>query len=217
MDFVFNGLERSTPSTRLPTFERGLLANQVMPGEVVGAVAEGKLGDFSYQSGVISGSVEDEFTHFHGGVGVLAGLGYNLPLFYDSGSLHFDYLYNNGNPSNNALQPYDHIFSLWHKGRAGPFGVGVDLTWADGLDARASVFGVTLLATYLIATNVIRKGDAWQAALHYQFAVSDKDNGLELQKRYEQEVVPNGFGDRYHAIYGGVTTILFFDRLQVMT
>ena len=29
------------------------------------------------------------------------------------GSLHLDYLYNNGNSANNALEPYDHILSLW--------------------------------------------------------------------------------------------------------
>ncbi len=35
-----------------------------------------------------------------------------MPLFYTDGSLHLDYLYNNGNPSNDAFKPYDHILSL---------------------------------------------------------------------------------------------------------
>ncbi|NJM55125.1 MAG: hypothetical protein HC841_03675, partial [Verrucomicrobiae bacterium] len=39
IDFLFTGLERSTSSNRILTFERGLLVNQVLPGEVVGAGA----------------------------------------------------------------------------------------------------------------------------------------------------------------------------------
>ena len=121
----------------------------------------------------------------------MAGVGYNLPLFYAEGSLHLDYLYNNGNPSNNAFKPYDHILSLWHQGQSGPFGLGVDVTFGHGTGRpHESVFGVTVLPTYVFAKNVIRKGDALQAALRYQYAVSDGDNGLQLQQRYEQEVVP---------------------------
>src|SRR5215813_3493271 len=39
VDYLFTGLERSVSSIRIVTFERGLLANQLLPGEVVGAVA----------------------------------------------------------------------------------------------------------------------------------------------------------------------------------
>jgi phosphate-selective porin OprO/OprP len=217
LDFLFTGLERSVSSTRIVTFERGLLVNQVMPGEVVGAVVEGNAGDFSYRAGVVSGSIENEFTDFAGGVGVFGGVGYDLPLFYETGGLHLDYLFNDGNPSNNALEPYDHVVSLWHQGNAGPFGLGVDLTWAHGLDARPAVFGVTLLPTWLLVKNVLRKGDALQAVLRYQFAASDSGNGLQLQPRYEQELVPNGTGNRYQAIYGGLNYLLFGDRLKLMT
>src|SRR5262249_42315321 len=101
--------------------------------------------------------------------------------------------------------------------KIGPFGAGVDVTWADGLDERPSVVGVTLMATYLIAQKIIRKEDALQAVLRYQFASSDGRNGLELQRRYEQEIEPYGFGDRYNAIYGGINYLLFGDRLKLMT
>ena len=217
LDFLFNGLERSIGSTRMVTFERGLIVNQVMPGEVVGAVVEGQPGDFSYRGGIMSGSVNDEFTDFKGGVGLFAGVGYAVPLFYEKGSLHLDYLFNNGNPSNNALQPYDHVLSLWHQGNTGPFGLGVDLTWGHGLDARPAVFGVTLLPTYMIAKNVVRKGDALQAVLRYQFAASDGGNGLQLQPRYEQEVVPNGSGKLYQAVYVGLNYLIYGERLKLMT
>jgi phosphate-selective porin OprO/OprP len=217
VDFLFAGLERSLSSTKIATIERGLLVNQVFPGEIVGAGGKGQSEDFSYRAGVFSGSIEQEFTSFKGGFGAVAGVGYELPLFYAEGSLHLDYLYNNGNPSNNALKPYDHVFSLWHQGQAGPFGLGVDLTWGHGLGARPAVFGVTVLPTYVFAKDVLRKGDALQAVLRYQFATSDGDNGLQLQDRYEQEVVPGGFGNRYHAIYAGINYLIFGDRLKLMT
>jgi phosphate-selective porin OprO and OprP len=217
LDFLYAGLERTISSTKIVTFERGLLANQLLPREMVGAVAQGQSGDFSYRGGVFSGSIEQEFTTFAGGFGAVAGVGCELPLFYSDGSLHLDYLYNNGNPSNNAFEPYDHVLSLWHQGQSGPFGLGVDSTFGHGLNARPAVFGLTVLPTYVFAKNVIRKGDALQAVLRYQFSVSDGDNGLQLQQRYEQEVVPDGFGDRYQAVYAGINYLIFGDRFKLMT
>lgn len=217
LDYLFTGLERSTSSNRILTFERGLLVNQLMPGEVVAAMMERKPGDFSYRAGIFSGSIEQEFTSFKGGVGAVAGLSYNLPLFYKTGSFHLDYLFNDGDPANNALKPYDHIISLWHQGRKGPFELGVDLTWAHGLDTRPQVFGVTVLPSYKIAHKLVREQDFLQAVLRYQFNFSDEDNGLQSQNRYEQEVVSGQFGDRYHACYAGINYHAFGDRFKFMT
>jgi phosphate-selective porin OprO/OprP len=216
LDFLYAGLERTISSTKIPTFERGLLVNQLMPHEIVGAVAQGEAGVFSYRAGVLSGSIGQEFTSFEGGFGAVAGVGCELPLFFESGSLHLDYLYNNGNPANNALEPYDHVISLWHQAATGPFALGVDLTCGHGLDARPAVLGVTVLPTFVFAKNVIRKGDALQAAMRYQFAVSDGNNGLQLQSRYEQKVVPDGFGNRYQAVYAGINYLIFGDRFKLM-
>lgn len=217
LDFLFAGLERTVSSTKIVTFERGLLANQLLPGEVVGAVAQGQSGDFSYRAGVFSGSIKKEFTSFNGGFGAVAGVGYNAPLFYETGSLHLDYVYNNGNPSNNALEPYDHVLSLWHQGKVGPFNMGIDLTWGHGIEGRESVWGVTAPGTYELAKDVLRKGDALLAVLRYQYASSDGDNGLQLQSRYEQKVVPGGSGNGYHAVYAGLNYLIYDDRLKLMT
>ena len=184
---------------------------------MVGTVAQGQLGTFSYRAGVFSGSIEEEFTTFAGGFGAVAGVGYALPLFYQTGSLHLDYLYNNGNPANNAFKPYDHIVSLWHQGQSGPFGLGVDVTAAHGIEGNKSVLGVTVLPTYIFWKNVIRKGDALEAVLRFQYSVSDGDNGLLLQQRYEQEVVPSGRGNDYYACYMGINYLIFGDRLKLMT
>jgi hypothetical protein len=217
MDALFTGLERSISSTRIATFERGLLVNQLLPAELVGALAEGRVGKVSYRGGVFSGSIEKEFTHFEGGVGLVAGAGYDLPLFYESGSVHLDYQFQDGEAANNAFAPYDHVLALWHQGRIGPFDLGVNLTWGHGLEGRPEVWGVTLLPTYVFAKDVICRGDAFQAVLRYQFAASGDDNGLLLQKRYEQKVAPGGSGDHYHAVYGGINYLIFGDRFKLMT
>jgi hypothetical protein len=216
VDYLYSGLERSLSSTKIVTFERSLLANQLMPGELVGAVAEGRQEKLSYRAGIFSGSIEDEFTHFDGGFGAVAGLGYDLPLFFQKGNLHLDYLYNNGNEANNAFKPYDHVVSLWHQGQVGRLGLGLDLTWGHGLDGRPDVFGVTLLPTYVIGKDVLCKGDAFQAVLRYQFGISDGDNGLQLQRRYEREVT-SGSGDHYQAVYLGMNYLLYGDRFKLMT
>ena len=147
----------------------------------------------------------------------MAGVGYNLPLFYETGSLHLDYLFNNGNPANNALEPYDHILSLWHQGQSGPFGLGVDLTAGHGIEGNKSVLGVTVLPTYVLWKDIVRKGDALEAVLRYQYAVSDGDNGLQLQPRYEEEIVPGGHGNAYQAIYAGINYLIFGNRFKLMT
>ena len=214
--FSFAGPEQSVASTRSSTFERGLVVNQVVPQEIVGALLQGKQDRFSGHAGIVSGSTTETFTDFAGGFGVLAGVSYDLPLFYERGSLNLDYVFNNGNPSNNALKPYGNMVTLWHEGQTGPFGLGLEVIGANGLDARPAVFGLTVLGTWIFAKDVLRKGDAFQAVLRYQFDVSNGDNGLQVQQRYEQQVVPGGTGDHYNAVYAGINYLIYGNRLKLM-
>ena len=217
LDFLYGGLERTVSSTKIVTFDRGQLVNQLWPGEVVGIVAQGQSGDLSYRAGVLSGTIGREFTDFSGGFGAVAGVGYSLPLFYREGSLHLDYLYNNGNPGNDAFKPFNHILSLWHHGQAGPFGLGVDVTAGHGIDGNNSVLGLTFMPTYVFLNDLLRKGDALEAALRYQYEVSNGENGLHLQSRYEQKVVDGGRGNNYNAVYAGINYLIYSNMLKLMT
>jgi len=214
--FSFAGPEQGASSSRISTFEHGLLVNQLAPTEFVGALLQVKQGRLSGHAGIVSGSTTENFTDFAGGFGILAGVSYDLPLFYEEGSLNLDYVFNNGNPSNNALKPYDQVVTLWHQGRVGPLGVGLQLIGGHGLGARPAVFGLTVQSAWVFAKDVLRKGDAFQAVLRYQYAVSDGDNGLNLQKRYEQEVVPGGVGNAYDAVYVGLNYLIYGNRLKLM-
>lgn len=217
LDWLWTGYERSTSSNRIPTFERGLLANQLTPGEVVGTVAQGDVGKFSYRTGVFSGSVEEEFTSFAGGAGAMAGVGYALPLFYEKGSVHVDYLYNNGNVANNAFKPYDHIVSVWHEGQTGKFRMAADFTAAHALEDGKPVYGLTLLPTFDIKKGMVRTHDDLQAVLRYQYAASDGADGLRLERRYEDEVANGAPGDSYNAVYAGLNYLIYEDRFKLMS
>ena len=85
LDYLFTGYERSESSKKINVIERGLLVNQIMPAEVVGAHMEGQKGKFSYQAGVFSRSIEQEFDDFNSGSAVVIGVGYETPLLYEAG------------------------------------------------------------------------------------------------------------------------------------
>ncbi len=217
LDFLFGGFERTISSNRIATFERGLLTEQLAPGEVVGAASMVKVAGFTFRAGAFSGSIDREFTSFDAGIGAAAGVEHPLPLFFTSGNLHLNYVFNDGHTANNALSPYDHILAVWHEGRSGRFRMGLDLLAGHGIADTASVLGVTVLPTLEIGKHLLRKADALQAVLRLQYAASDGDGGLYLQSRYQQEVVPAGVGDRYQAVYAGLNYFIFEDRFKLMS
>ena len=216
LDYVYTGLERTTSSKRLVTFERGLLAAQLMPGEVVGVHAETQISDLSLRPAIYSGQIGDEFSDFSAGAAYGLGLSYPARGFYDKGTLNLDVLYNDGNALNNAFEPYRQIISVWHQGQKGRFRLGIDVTAGqDEFSGAPDVYGVTLIPTYDVADTILLDGDRLQFAMRYQYAVSDGDNGLQIPRRYEREVTV-GEGDRYDAIYLGLNYLIYGDRLKMM-
>ena len=215
LDYLFTGYERSTSSKKINTIERGLLVNQVMPAEVVGAHMKGKKGRFSYHAGVFSRSIEDEFDDFDTGAAGVIGASYDTSFFYETGSLHLDYLYNSRDTEGNAFRPYRNISSLWHRGQRGRFEMGVDLTVAQPLETSGHVWGLTLEPTWVLFNELSGNNDPLQLALRYQHVVSNEDNGLHLQRRYEEEVTM-GEGDGYRAFYAGLNYFLYGHKLKLM-
>jgi phosphate-selective porin OprO/OprP len=219
IDFLYAGLERTVSSNKIMTFERSLISNQLWPGEVVGAVVEGKFREISYHAGLLGGAKGDDIKEadYKRGRSLVTGVGFNAPLFYKTGSLHLDYLYNNGKSTIDGFEPYRHSLSLWHQGQIGPFSLGIELTAAKGLEGVKSVMGINLLPSYVVAKNLLRKGDAMEAAVRYQYASSDGNNGLSLQSRYERKVSTSSTGNSYQALYAGMNYLLVNNRLKMMT
>lgn len=215
LDYLFTGYERSESSKRINAIERGLLVNQIMPAEVVGTHLEGKKGRFSYHAGWFSRSIEEEFDDFESGSAAVVGGGYDTRLFYEKGRLHLDYLYNPGGSEGNAFRPYEHVISLWHRGEKGRLGMAVDLTYAAPLESNGHVIGLTLEPTWILLNEVFGSNDSLQLAFRYQYADSNEDNGLGLQRRYEQKVT-GGEGDHYQAFYTGLNYFLYGHKLKLM-
>jgi len=215
LDYLFTGYERSKSSKKINAIERGLLVNQVMPAEVVGAHLQGKKGRFSYHAGWFSRSIEEEFDDFHSGSAAVAGIAYDTALFYEKGSLHLDYLHNPGGSEGNAFRPYRHVASLWHKGESGRLEVGADLTVAEPLDADGHVFGLTIEPSWMLTKELFGNQDPLQVVMRYQYATSSRDNGLVLQRRYEQKVTEGG-GNNYQAVYAGLNYFLYGHKLKLM-
>jgi phosphate-selective porin OprO/OprP len=215
LDYLFTGYERSKSSKKINVIERGLLVNQIMPAEVVGAHLKGKNGRFSYHAGWFSRSIEQEFDDFHSGSAAVVGTSYDSPLIYEHGDLHLDYLYNPGGSEGEAFRPYRHVASLWHRGERGRLGVGVDLTIALPLESDGHVVGFTLEPSLTLLNEVFGNNDPLQLTLRYQYASSSEENGLSLQKRYEQKIT-RGEGDSYQALYTGLNYYLYGHKLKVM-
>ena len=215
LDYLFTGYERSKSSKKINTIERGLLVNQIMPAEVVGAHMQGGVGRFSYQAGLFSRSIEDEFDDFNSGSATVAGAGYDLPLFFEKGGLHLDYLYNSRKTEGNAFRPYRHVISLWHSGERGRLGMGMDLTLAKPLEGDGHVWGLTLDPNWMLTEGLLGKSDALQLVARYQYATSSEENGLHLQRRYEEKVT-KGEGDDYQAFYAGLNYYLYGHNLKLM-
>jgi phosphate-selective porin OprO/OprP len=215
LDYLFTGFERSKSSKKINAIERGLLVNQVMPAEVVGIHLKGKKGRFSYHAGLFSSSIEEEFSDFDTGSAGVIGAAYDAPLFFEEGQLHLDYLHSSRDSQGNAFKPYRHVASLWHRGESGRLGMGIDLTVAVPLETEGHVWGLTLEPTWMLRDSVFAKDDALQLVARYQYATGNKDNSLQLQRRYEQEV-SLGEGNKYQAFYGGVNYFLYGQKLKFM-
>lgn len=215
LDYLFTGFERSKSSKKINVIERGLLVNQIMPAEVVGAHLRGEKGRFSYHAGWFSRGIEQEFDDFNTGSATVIGGSYDTPLFYKEGSLHVDYLHSPGKSEGNAFRPYRNVVSLWHRGESGRLGVGVDLTYAEPLETDGHVFGLTIEPSWMLLNEVFGNNDPLQLTVRYQYASSSEDNGLSLQRRYEQKVT-KGNGDHYQALYTGLNYYLYGHKLKLM-
>ncbi len=217
LDYLFTGLERRISSKEITAVERGMLVNQLMPAEVIGAHFKGKSGKLSYQGGLFGDNVEEEFGELNGGSAAVIGAGYDTNWFGLDGIVQIDYLYNGSddNEDSNAFRLYRHVVSLWYKAERDRFGLGVDFTTAKEFSDNGRLWGITVLPTWVILDQVFADDDPLQLAFRYQYALSNDKDGLQPQRRYEQEVT-SGNGDRYQAFYAGLNYYIYGNKLKLM-
>jgi phosphate-selective porin OprO/OprP len=83
------------------------------------------------------------------------------------------------------------------------------------LETGGHIFGLTIEPSWVLVNELFGNNDPLQFVLRYQYATSSRDNGLVLQRRYEQKVT-QGEGDHYQAIYTGLNYFLYGHKLKLM-
>ena len=200
-------------SNYYPTFERSQIFNQLRVDRAVGAVAEGRAGNFTYQAGIYSNDIDLEFGQFDAGIAYGAGIGYDLKDAFhtERADLRFDWLHTEIEEESTILDRYEDVFSttLWVSQGRWTF---VTEAFA-GVGNTADVFGFYILPTYDIIPKKL------QAVARYTFSTGDGPDSVIAQSRYER-AAPNltggGKGGQYQAGYLGLQYFIYGDRLKLM-
>ena len=206
------GYEWTTSSSKILTIERGLLTNQLLPAKSSGVAAKGDVGGFSYNVGIYSGDLDDEFGGFDGGTFYTASIGYDFSESSGMDKLgwRLDYLYNNQDPGDSAAKPYDNSWATSLVLGQGDFTVVNEFLYATGQSPDA--YGISIMPSYDIT-------DKLQVVGRYQYAHGDGD-GIRAQSRYERKVpsiTDGGRGEDYHAFYLGLNYYIHGHGLKLMT
>lgn len=205
------------PSTNAqPTFERSQIFNQLRVERVPGVVADGKIGHWTYQTGIYSNQVDREFGQFDGGFSFSAGIGYDLKhaLNTEKADLRFDWLHSENEANDTLLNRYQDIFSttLWLKeGRWSLVTEAFAGTGGSGRDG--DVIGFFILPTYELIPKKL------QLVGRYTFSAGDGADAVIAQARYERaalELTGGGRGDQYQAGHLGLQYFIYGDKLKLL-
>jgi phosphate-selective porin OprO and OprP len=200
-------------TTNQPTFERSQIFNQLRVDRTLGVVADGKVGNFTYQAGLYSNDTDREFGQIGGGWSVSAGVGYDFKklLQLERADLRVDWLHSELDPDNTILNRYEDIFTatVWLKN--GRWQLVTEAFYATG--ETPDVFGIYVQPTYDLIPKKL------QLVARYSFATGDGPDSVIAQSRYEREapfLTDGGRGEEYHAGYLGLQYFIYGDKLKVM-
>lgn len=213
--------EWRTSSNKIITIERSDFINMAVPGKLGGVLATGETaggfpgdGKFTYGAGIYTATRSEDWQYptFDGGSMLYGGVGYkfnkNHDLRFDNGILAGD-----TDVSTNATQPYTCTTALSYSGKFfnEKFWLQSDLVMAIGEEDQPDLYGFILLPSYMLTGQI-------ELVARYQYLVSDENNGVRLQSRYERRApgLPTTYGNTYNALYGGVNYYIAKDRLKLM-
>jgi len=125
----------------------------------------------------------------------------------DSGTIRFDYVYNDEDPDA-ATRDFSQVLSLVTQWKIGPWGLRTDLAGGTGYAGQSDVWGVVLMPSFDFSPRI-------QTVLRYTYLSSAGDNGLRLA-RYANRIV-QGRGNEYNEIYAGLNVFFYGHKLKWQT
>ena len=202
--------EDSISSNEILTVERSLAANSVSLGNIGGVYVAHGMDSWDFGLGVLTGSLDDDLELPDGD----GGMAYQLNVgraINENSEWRLDYLFNEGDPENDAIKDYRHTISLNSASQWGRIGLLTDLILAESLDNGGDLLGVVLLPAYKLTPQIA-------LVARYTFLSSGDDDGVRLQKRYERaaDELTGDRGDEYHALYLGANYYVYGDKLKLM-
>ncbi len=205
--------DRNVSSRYINTLERSMLLNMFNADYTPAITALGTSDKFSYYAGVFSNAtgpdIWESFTEYDSGYSLLASGTWNVKdrLGLDEAFFNMCYLYSDANENATNLNRYKDGFSAALILTQGPGSLVSEALLGTG-SANGDACGINIQPGYFFTEKL-------QLATRYQLAVSDEDNGLQPQRRYERTVGLNN-GDLYQAGYLGWNYYIAGHRIKLM-
>lgn len=196
-----------------PTFERSQIFNQLKVDRTTGAVAEGKVGNYTWQGGIYTNEIDREFGKFGDGYSFGAGVGYDFKdaLGLAKADWRVDWLHSQHGAEDTVLNRYDDLISttLWlQDGRWSLVGEAF-----LGTGTAPTALGFYIQPTYDLVPQKL------QLVGRYSLATGEGAGSLSAQKRYEATapaLTGGGKGGQYQAAYLGLQYFLHGDKLKFL-
>jgi phosphate-selective porin OprO/OprP len=204
--------EDGTSTNNILTIERSLVAARFLMDNLGGVYVEHERGNWTLGGGALTGSVDDDnlaLPTLDGSLVLQANVAYQAT---PETELRIDYLFNEGDPDNNAVAPFRHSVSLNSDSQWQRFGLITDVIFARALpQARGDLFSVVLMPHYRLTPKL-------QLVGRYTYAWSDSATGVRLSSRYDRRVdaLAGDRGDDYHAWYAGLNYYFYGHKLKLM-
>jgi len=206
--------DRTVSSRYLNYLERAQLTQMFALEYTPAVTLSGELGEWTYYGGLFSNAtgpdIGEAFTEFDAGGSLLGNATRNLghSLGTDTAYLYFGFVASDANVKASNLNHFDYGLSSALILTKGPVSLVTEVTLGLGSNT-GNAAGLNLQPGWFIT-------DTTQLVARYQLAVSDDENGLRAQRRYER---PAGMttGDRYQAAYLGLNRYIAGHRLKLMS
>lgn len=206
--------DRNISSRYINYLERSMFTNMMGLDYTPAVTLSGRAGKWSYYTGVFSNATGTDmgaaFTELDSGWSFLgtATLDMGHAMGMDHAHLNFGYLHSDANENATNLNRYDNAVATALILTKGPMSLVTEATAGFG-SSRGNGVSLNVQPAWYIT-------DKLQLSTRYQIAMSDEENGLSAQRRYERPA-GLGTGDLYQAAYAGLTYFVAAHRLKVMS